>query len=642
MRRLHTFLIRSGVMAVMTLGAAAAWGQSRAVGTFDAYQAAHEAAVAELEADATLEYAPNWIIVRFNEGTSAMNREALRFVVGGRALTQFEIVPGAELVEVSIDPAEAVALLSGHPDVDYAEVDWVVRPHRTPNDTYYYLQWGVHNTGQTVNGDPGTADADIDGPEAWDISTGDASFVVAIIDTGTQLNHPDLSANIWVNPGEVAGNGVDDDGNGYVDDVNGWDFYNDDNNPSDSDGHGTHTAGTVGAVGNNGTGVTGVNWACKLAALRFLGPNGGYTSDAVLAVQYCTGKGIKVSNNSWGGGGYSSTLYNAINSSKSVGHVFVAAAGNNGTSQASYPALYDLDNIISVAATDNDDRLASFSNYNSVSVDLGAPGVNIASTYITNSYAYSSGTSMASPHVAGVVALVYAQNPGWTYGQVRQRIFDTVRPVSALAGRTVTGGVVNAAAALAGGGGGNSPPTVAITAPADGTTVNVGTNVTFSGSASDAEDGNISSSIVWTSSLQGQIGTGASFSRSDLVVGTHTITASVTDSGGSPDTDAITLHVQDPNSTPPAAPSGVSASDAGNDSARVTWSDNSNNETYFEIQRQTRVGRTWTGTTIVGSVGANITTFTDPSGPGRFRYRVRAGNSAGVSNWSSWATVRVR
>ena len=286
-----------------------------------------------------------------------------------------------------------------------------------PNDTYFNLEWGLHNTGQTIQGQVGIADADIDCPEAWDLSTGNASFVIADIDTGMQWTHPDLDGNVWSNPGEIAGNGIDDDGNGYIDDTRGWDFYSVDNNPDDGDGHGTHTAGTIGAEGNNGIGVVGVNWQCKIMPLRFLGPFGGSTSDAILAVNYAAAKGVRVSNNSWGGGGFSQGLFDAINAAKAVGHVFVAAAGNNGSNNDSspfYPASYNLDNLISVAATDNRDNRASFSNYGAVSVDLGAPGVNVASTYTASGYAYLSGTSMATPHVTGVVALVEALNPSWT------------------------------------------------------------------------------------------------------------------------------------------------------------------------------------------------------------------------------------
>jgi subtilisin family serine protease len=421
---------------------------------------AHRRSMEVLELHPSLEYDPTTILVRFHASTPDGERDELARAVRGFRLRSLGAVPGLELVGVGIDVDRAVEALA--PFVEYAERNWIVRGSQTiPNDTYFNLEWGLHNTGQVIQGQTGIADADIDCPEAWDISTGSASFVIADIDTGMQWTHPDLDGNVWSNPGEIAGNGVDDDGNGYVDDVRGWDFYSVDNNPDDEDGHGTHTAGTIGAEGNNGIGVAGVNWQCKLMPLRFLGPFGGSTSDAILAVNYAANKGVRVSNNSWGGGGFSQGLYDAINAAKAVNHVFVAAAGNNGSNNDSspfYPASYNLTNLISVAATDNRDNRASFSNYGAVSVDLGAPGVNVASTYSASGYAYLSGTSMATPHVTGVVALVEALNPSWTYQQVITRILSTVRPAASMSGVTATGGILNALAAVSGGGGDTTPP----------------------------------------------------------------------------------------------------------------------------------------------------------------------------------------
>ncbi len=694
----------------------------------------HEA----LAADANLERHPASILVQFDTNAPAAQHRMARALVSGTTVRAYTIVPGLEQLGISMNVDQAIALLNATPGVIYAEPDYVLKTNNTPNDEFFNLQWGIHNTGQNIQGVNGINDADIDGIEAWDTSTGDADFVIAIIDTGTQWNHPDLDANIWSNPGEVV-NGVDDDGNGLIDDVRGWDFWDNDSNPTDGSGHGTHTAGTVGAEGNNSIGVAGVNWQCELMPLRFLGPNGGFTSGAISCVQYAHDMNVKVSNNSWGGGGFSNSLYNAINATKSVGHLFVAAAGNsnqNTDSSPHYPSSYNLDNIISVAATDNRDNRASFSNYGANSVDLGAPGVDIASTYTGNGYVWNSGTSMACPHVAGVAGLVYAQNPGWTYQQVRDQIFNSVRPVSSMDGITVTGGVLNANDALDGGGSGNTPPTVTISSPGNNTTVTEGDNVTFTGSANDDEDGNITASIVWTSNLQGQIGTGGSFNRDDLVVGVHSITASVTDADGDDGTDGITLNVQSSNSppsvsisspgnnttvtegdsvtftgsasdledgvisgdlvwtsnlqgqigtgasfstsalivgdhvitasvtdsdgasgddtvnvsveedggnvTPPDRPDRPSLQNLGGGNVRVTWGDNSDNEEFFEVQRQERVGRQWNNTTIVGTVGANVTSLDDAPGTGRFRYRVRAGNSAGTSSWSSWRAIRIR
>ena len=446
-------------------------------------QAAHAAATALLEVQPDLQYDPASLLVRWLPRQSEGEREALRTAVGLGRLRSLPGVPNLELIHVQGSVEDAIAAL--RPLVEYAEPNYVVRAINTPNDTYFDLTYGLHNTGQTIQGQVGIADADIDATEAWNTFTGDPNFAVAVIDTGVDWDHPDLAANIWSNPGEVAGNGVDDDGNGYVDDVRGWDFYDTDNNPDDADGHGSHCAGTVGAVGNNGVGVAGVNWRCKIVPLRFLGPQGGFTSDAVLAVSYCTTNGIRVSNNSWGGGGFSQALFDAIQGTQAVGHVFCAAAGNSGTnndSSAHYPSNYDLPNVLSVAATDNRDGLASFSNYGATSVDLAAPGVDIASTYAAAGYVYLSGTSMATPHVAGVATLLLGYDPGLTWQQAIDRLLSTVRPVSSLAGITATGGVVNAAAALAGsggggGGGGDTTPPAApsgLTATAGNAVVDLG------------------------------------------------------------------------------------------------------------------------------------------------------------------------
>jgi len=318
----------------------------------------------------------------------------------------------------------------------------------TPTDTYYDLLWGLDNDGQSS----GTVDADIDAARAWEITTGSSSVIVAIIDTGVDYNHVDLAANIWTNSGEIAGNGIDDDGNGYIDDIYGYDFANDDSDPMDDQGHGTHVAGTIGAVGDNGIGVAGVAWNVQIMALKFLDSSGsGYTSDAVRALDYAVQNGAQVSNNSWGGGGYSSTLLNAIMRAREEGHIFVAAAGNNSSDNdinPSYPANYSADNIISVAATDRNDQLASFSNFGEMTVHLAAPGVDIASTYLNNQYAYMSGTSMATPHVTGVVALVLSEHPDWTYSQVIDSILDSADSLDSLESKTITGGRLNAAAAL--------------------------------------------------------------------------------------------------------------------------------------------------------------------------------------------------
>ncbi|MFG0327761.1 MAG: S8 family serine peptidase [Phycisphaerales bacterium JB037] len=638
---------RHWALVVLLAAGSAGAQQLQSVSPMEQFQADKAA----LERNPNLTHIPNSILVKFRAGTPAENGSAALAASNSRAVRSFNIVPGLTHVRTSMPMEQALAALRDNPWVEYAEPDFVQRTIATnTNDTYVGLQWGLDNTGQDIRGIAGVADADIDMPEAWDIITGDANKVVAVIDSGTQWTHPDLDTNIWFNAGEVAGNGIDDDGNGFIDDVRGWDFFDNDNNPDDTEGHGTHVAGTIGAEGNNNQGVVGVMWDVQIMPLRFLGPFGGSTSDAVAAVDYAVANGATVSNNSWGGGGFSLSLYNAIANARNNGHIFVAAAGNSGVNtdgSPHYPSSYDLDNIISVAATDNRDRLAGFSNYGVSSVDIGAPGVDIASTYNGSGYVWSSGTSMASPHVAGLVALLQVQNPSWTYDQVIDRIYATARPNPNLAGLTLTGGVMNAFDALSGGTPpppANTQPDVVIASPFDGATFTEGDSLSFSGSASDAEDGNLSSFITWTSSLDGAIGAGASFQTSSLSVGTHTITARVIDSGSLSATDTVSISVAaapPPAGEPPAAPSGVNAANQGNRTALVTWSDNSDNESVFEIQREKQNRRgAWGGTTTF-SVSADTTSLSDRAGTGDFRYRVRAVNDSGASAWSAWAEARV-
>lgn len=325
-----------------------------------------------------------------------------------------------------------------------AERDYLVFPSLLPNDTSFSQLWGLHNTGQTG----GNTDADIDAPEAWEITTGSRDVVVAVIDTGVDRNHPDLAANMWTNPNEIAGNGVDDDGNGFTDDVNGWDFFSNDNNPADPEGHGTHCSGTIGGVGNNLTGVTGVCWQVSIVGLRFLGPDGGSTSDAIEAVNYARSLGVDLTSNSWGGGGYSSLLQTAIANAGAAGQLFIAAAGNDGTNTdliANYPSGYAVDTIVSVASSTATDSRSSFSNYGATTVDLAAPGSSIYSSIPGSSYAVYSGTSMATPHVAGAAALLKSISPGIGAAEIKSRLMSTVDPLGAFTNTTVSRGRLNLA-----------------------------------------------------------------------------------------------------------------------------------------------------------------------------------------------------
>lgn len=292
----------------------------------------------------------------------------------------------------TLNTEELMQRIKADPNVEYVEPNYLYQEDKIPNDPSFNKLWGQHNTGQTVNGKSGTPDADIDAPEAWNKATGSKDIVIAVIDTGVDYLHEDLAANMWKNPKEIPGNNIDDDHNGYVDDVYGINAINDSGDPMDvvgeHGGHGTHVAGTIAAVGNNGKGVVGVSWHSKIMALKFLGKQGGTSADSIKCLEYVlaqkkAGVNIVATNNSWGGGGPSNAVKDAIEATNKAGIVFIAAAGNEGLNNDNtphYPSSYDLPGIISVAATDQDDELASFSNYGLKSVDLSAPGTNIYSS----------------------------------------------------------------------------------------------------------------------------------------------------------------------------------------------------------------------------------------------------------------------
>lgn len=319
----------------------------------------------------------------------------------------------------------------------------------TPNDSMYSLLWGMNQAN----------DVDINMPQAWELSTGNPSVVIAVIDSGVDYNHPDLAANMWRNPGEIPGNGVDDDANGVIDDVFGYNAITGSGNPMDDNSHGTHCAGTIAGKGNNGFGVVGVNWNAQIMAVKFLNGSGsGNLFDAIRAIDYTTGmrdRGINVvlSSNSWGGGGYWTPLRDAIVRNSNAGMIFVAAAGNSSHNNdvpdgSSYPSAYDVSNIVSVAAIDQNGGLAYFSNYGANSVDIGAPGVMIQSTTPNGNYEYKSGTSMATPHVSGALGLLIGRSPGLSVSEYINILLTTGKPLSSLSGKVKSGKLMNVYAML--------------------------------------------------------------------------------------------------------------------------------------------------------------------------------------------------
>ncbi|GAB5405863.1 MAG: hypothetical protein Aurels2KO_40940 [Aureliella sp.] len=395
------------------------------------------------------------LIIGFTPDMSAQARSQLLDTQGLTVLREFSSIDavlvstrsGADL-EQSVDRIGQIAGIS------YVEPDYLLEYNAVPNDPRFDQQWHYDNQGQTG----GTVDADIDLPEAWENFTGSEDVVIAVIDSGVDYTHPDLAPNMWRNPGEIAGDGIDNDGNGYIDDIFGIDPGSGDSDPQDFIGHGTHVAGTTSAAGNNGTGVSGVNWNAKIMALKigtdFGGPS---TAAAIEALDYIVnmkttfGVNVVVSNNSYGGGGFSQAMFDAIERSNDAGVVFVAAAGNSGTDNdvvANYPSGYDLDGIISVAATDHNDQLAGFSQFGATTVDIAAPGVDILSTTVGGGYGLNSGTSMASPHVAGVVGLLAGANPAANVAELKAAVLLGADPLAQLSGDVVTGARLNAAKSL--------------------------------------------------------------------------------------------------------------------------------------------------------------------------------------------------
>ena len=380
------------------------------------------------------------VIVRFAADASPQERADMR----ARADVQRDAtlpVRGLELVDPApgVSVGAAVADLQHMDGVLYAEPDRIVRHTAMPNDPLLSYEWDM------------TA---IRAPEAWDVTTGSAQVPVAVVDTGIDATHPDLASNVWANPGESGGgretNGRDDDGNGRIDDVHGWDFVDQDAQPQDGNGHGTHVSGTIAARGNDASGVAGLNWSSAIMPLRVLGDDGsGFVSDAITAYAYAARNGARVVNASLGGPSFSRAEHDALAAAPNT--LFVVAAGNDGTDNDTtpeYPCDYDLANVVCVAASGHDDALASFSNYGPATVDLAAPGVDIASTWPGGRYALLDGTSMATPHVAGAAALLLAHDGTLTVAGLRAALLSSAEPVAALAGRVASGGRLDVAAAL--------------------------------------------------------------------------------------------------------------------------------------------------------------------------------------------------
>ncbi len=347
--------------------------------------------------------------------------------------------------------------IAQHTGIAHIEANTIYHLEETlPDDPEFAKLYGMKNSGQNS----GVAGADIRATQAWDLSTGDSKVVLALIDSGVDYRHPDLKDNMWINAGETGideegkdkrTNGKDDDNDGFVDDYQGWDFYNNDNDPLDDNSHGTHVAGTIGARGNNGVGVVGVNWNVTIVPIKVFSAAGDSTADVLIrGIDYATKLKVVASNNSWGGGGYSQAMFEAVQRHSDAGSLFIAAAGNESTdndAEAHYPSTYPVSGIISVASTNRRDRISGFSNYGKKSVMVAAPGEDIYSTLPNGGYGVKSGTSMATPHVTGLVGLIKAAYPSLDAAAIKARILATAAPIPTLVAGVATGRI-DAASAL--------------------------------------------------------------------------------------------------------------------------------------------------------------------------------------------------
>jgi len=401
------------------------------------------------------------VLVKFKSGVSDAAIEALTMRLNDRVEDRIENADGvAAIDDLDNEDAETVAAeYSKLPEVEYAEPNYEIKLDENegplvpifPRDPQFEDQWALANSGQRG----GKKGADISATLAWAKTTGSEDLVVAVLDTGVDYNHEDLASNMWTRPDSLAP--YHDNELGTIDDVNGFNAIDNAADPMDDNGHGTHCAGIIGAEGENDLGIAGVNWKVQIMPLKFMNAGGsGTTKDAIEAINYAierkkAGVNVRIISASWGSTQRSRALEAAIRKAYENDILFVAAAGNASTDNdrtPHFPSSYNVPNVISVAALDRHDQLASFSNYGVKSVAIAAPGVDILSTWLGNGYEEKSGTSMATPVVSGVAALVLAEHPHMSVDDLRKKLMASTDPIVALKGKTVTAGRINAAKAL--------------------------------------------------------------------------------------------------------------------------------------------------------------------------------------------------
>lgn len=484
-----------------------------------------------LQYGADVEYNPYALLVEFESNADPADVDDLLERAHAALVRRFG-ESDIYLLETRADLIKAQETLEAHPAVRQVALDTTVQVS-TSDDPEAGSLWGLFDT------------HGINATSAWDLAGTSAPVVVAVIDSGVDTDHPDLADNIWTNPGEIAGNGIDDDNNGFIDDIHGWDFVENDATPNDDNGHGTHVAGTIAAVRDNGIGVAGVADNARIMALRFLNADGnGYTSAALAALEYAIDNGAPISNNSWGGGGFNTALSSLIASNADT-HLFVAAAGNSGLdidSSPQYPAAYNATNILSVAAHNSSGSLAGFSNYGSTAVDISAPGVSIRSTWPGSGYRSKNGTSMAAPHAAGVAALLLGADPGLSPSEMIDILLQAGRPDAAFE-VVRSGSALDAEKALQLTGDG---PTVTLSGQPAETTVMIGAQLSLTAAATASDGTDLSSMVTWSNQSGALLGTGPSLTTTLDEVGTVVIIAEATDTENRLGRAQLTLEVIHP------------------------------------------------------------------------------------------------
>jgi serine protease len=575
-------------------------------------------------------YKEGELLVQFKSGATAASALGSHKAVGATVKKKSVSVQGLELVKLpaNMKMKDAIVQYMSDPNVDYAEPNYIKKYHGSaiPDDTYFFQQWALHNTGQYAGGTPG---ADIKAPEAWDITPGDGKVIIAVIDTGIDYNHPDLVGNIW--KGESVG----------------WNFVDNNNTPLDDDGHGTHVAGIIGAVGGNAMGTAGVMWHVRLMPLKFIGFHedtadcgGGHfcgtALDEVDAIEYAIQNGAKIINASYGAYDFIESEFQAIADADAAGVIFVASAGNDGLNNdltPNYPSSYNLPNIIAVAASDQNDRRAPFSNYGTSSVDVAAPGVYILSTVPTllfpNGYDFKDGTSMAAPHVSGLAGLIYSYYTQFNHYQNIWTILRYSDPTPMI-GWTLTGARINAYRALS-----------SLLTPENlkGTVQSPSViSLTWNDMATGEDGYNIERKINTGSysPLQTLQANTSSYTDSGLIDGTvytYRVKAFNSIPAESFYSDEVAVLI------PLNPPSNLNSTSVSESRVDLAWTDNSGSEQGFIIERQEVSAGTWeeagrtSGTTFSDT---HVQALTD------YQYRIRAYNANGVSEPSNVLLVKTK